>query len=832
MDQDIKTVIQYPVGATEFDIPFDYLSRKFVRVSLVADDNRRLLSNITEYRYVSKTRVKLLVETTGFDRVEIRRFTSASERVVDFSDGSVLRAADLNVSQLQSAHIAEEARDSALLAMPQDDAGNLDARNRRIVRLAPGIEGTDAINKNQLDTTLGEAGGILSDMKDLEGEIHDYIEKFADDTSVVRGVAWVYNLGSANGGENVITIDKPTRTYAVPYIEVNGSRQEVGYHYQFDLNTQSISLVKPLEKGDFLMAMTTESSVPLESMLASTVGASGIGTLNGMTVQERLDAMNSVSILEYHKTPYANFGAALEAAAAAAMSNGRGTILIPAGRYTSERAANITLSKGLRLVFAPDAWVTCYSPHDVINIDINKQHLNITANGARIMADWAFGLDASSAAAIRLKDDTLDKSCSVTDLKVGFKSGGGKFGHAIHGSAINLSTFYRCLLQGVYGIHIEASKDRGQYAHAMGNQIVGCEIFTTYDAITISNKGVLGCEGLLVFGCELLSDDTAIVIRNDGLNSQNYLPPLFRIEGNHLNSYRALYCKDVGRLHFVNNDVQSRYTTGKTPRGRLEVGGVQGFHHHGNTYSDAKVGTAVDSDKATPVFQFESTLANAYFISSCNNYWLDGATNPVYGFESTSKMSTIRSSGEILQSSASWTASGYWQYFRPDYSTPIGNAGASAGMSQSDGVTFSGGTLTVTRAPVAGSTVNVSLSVLPNTSQITRIMCASNLVGKTVDIRLSAAEVSVTHGSDLLCPDQKSFKLWLPNVVRVFFINTAQAVIVGYGGITASHTGITSPPATRTSPGYHGAEYFDAAGKYLYKYQGGYGWYRIKFEEF
>ena len=31
MDQDIKTVIQYPVGATEFDIPFDYLSRKFVR---------------------------------------------------------------------------------------------------------------------------------------------------------------------------------------------------------------------------------------------------------------------------------------------------------------------------------------------------------------------------------------------------------------------------------------------------------------------------------------------------------------------------------------------------------------------------------------------------------------------------------------------------------------------------------------------------------------------------------------------------------------------------------------------------------------------------------
>ncbi|WP_459567690.1 phage tail fiber domain-containing protein, partial [Enterobacter asburiae] len=135
-----------------------------------------------EYRYVSKTRVKLLVATAGFDRVEIRRFTSASERVVDFSDGSVLRANDLNVSQLQSAHIAEEARDAALLAMPEDDAGNLDARNRKIVRLAPGETGTDAVNKNQLDTTLGEAGGILSEVKDLQKDIEDYLQNWGDDT--------------------------------------------------------------------------------------------------------------------------------------------------------------------------------------------------------------------------------------------------------------------------------------------------------------------------------------------------------------------------------------------------------------------------------------------------------------------------------------------------------------------------------------------------------------------------------------------------------------------------------------------------------------------------
>ncbi|WLJ70757.1 putative tail fiber (tailspike) protein [Klebsiella phage H5] len=300
MDQDIKTVIQYPVGATEFDIPFDYLSRKFVRVSLVSDDNRRLLSNITEYRYVSKTRVKLLVATTGFDRVEIRRFTSASERVVDFSDGSVLRANDLNVSQLQSAHIAEEARDAALLAMPEDDAGNLDARNRKIVRLAPGETGTDAVNKNQLDTTLGEAGGILSEVKDLQKDIEDYLQNWGDDTTAIRGVLWVYNQGSAVGGETSFVITKEGPVLAVPYIEINGSRQYRGWHYEYDLGSKTITLAKPLSAGDLVVCTTAETTLPLADSLAGPTGASQIGTANGLNVQMALDNLRSgVNVLDF-----------------------------------------------------------------------------------------------------------------------------------------------------------------------------------------------------------------------------------------------------------------------------------------------------------------------------------------------------------------------------------------------------------------------------------------------------------------------------------------------------------------------------------------------------
>lgn len=291
----VQTVRTYALdGSTkDFIVPFEYLARKFVQVSLLGTAGRKQLVLNSEFRFSTKNQVTLLQAwgpANGYDRVELRRHTSATERLVDFTDGSILRATDLNISQIQAIHIAEEARDAALLALPQDDDGNLDAKNRRIVNLAPAINAKDAVNKQQLDETLGEAGGVLSDVKDTQEEIYEYIEKFSTDTALVKGVSWVYNNGSANGGESVIRIDKATKVFAVPYIEVNGSRQEVGYHFEFDGTTQTITLAKPLEAGDFLMAMTTESHLPLEDLLSNSTGAASIGKAGGGTVQDGLDA--------------------------------------------------------------------------------------------------------------------------------------------------------------------------------------------------------------------------------------------------------------------------------------------------------------------------------------------------------------------------------------------------------------------------------------------------------------------------------------------------------------------------------------------------------------
>src|SRR5690606_18228581 len=59
-------------------------------------------------------------------------------------------ASDLNISAIQGLHIAEEARDLTADTISVNNDGNLDARARRIVNLASGIDDGDAVSMRQL----------------------------------------------------------------------------------------------------------------------------------------------------------------------------------------------------------------------------------------------------------------------------------------------------------------------------------------------------------------------------------------------------------------------------------------------------------------------------------------------------------------------------------------------------------------------------------------------------------------------------------------------------------------------------------------------------------
>ena len=161
MALNIRTVMTYPLDGSNvnFTITFEYLARKFITVTLLGTDRKELVLN-QDYRFTSKNQITLTKAwgpSDGYENIEIRRFTSATERLVDFADGSILRAYDLNISQVQTLHVAEEARDLTADTIGVNNDGNLDARGRRIVNLADGVDAGDAVTIRQQQTWADSA---------------------------------------------------------------------------------------------------------------------------------------------------------------------------------------------------------------------------------------------------------------------------------------------------------------------------------------------------------------------------------------------------------------------------------------------------------------------------------------------------------------------------------------------------------------------------------------------------------------------------------------------------------------------------------------------------
>lgn len=137
---------------TDFTVPFDYLKKSFVIVRLGTGTTTTTLTGGdygdtgSDYYFLDKTTIRLKVAPASGESLTIRRHTSATERVVTFKDASILKATDLDTSQMQAFHIAEEGRDAINDAIIGDKEGNWDAKGHRIINVGDPIKDNDAVN--------------------------------------------------------------------------------------------------------------------------------------------------------------------------------------------------------------------------------------------------------------------------------------------------------------------------------------------------------------------------------------------------------------------------------------------------------------------------------------------------------------------------------------------------------------------------------------------------------------------------------------------------------------------------------------------------------------
>lgn len=133
---------------TDFTVPFDYLAKKFVRVSvgLTVLEGGDYGDTSKDFYFLDKTTVRLRTPPQAGAEVTVRRYTSATDRIVSFKDASILKASDLDTSSIQTIHIAEEGRDVINDALIVDKEGNWDAKGHRIVNVGDAVNDGDAIN--------------------------------------------------------------------------------------------------------------------------------------------------------------------------------------------------------------------------------------------------------------------------------------------------------------------------------------------------------------------------------------------------------------------------------------------------------------------------------------------------------------------------------------------------------------------------------------------------------------------------------------------------------------------------------------------------------------
>ena len=157
----LKTTVTYKGNGTQtnFDFPFDYLRKSFVKVTI--DDK-----TVTEFSVDNRT-VRFDTPPKQDSIIVIYRETS-TERLVSWADASVLKAADMTISQVQQLHIIEEQQDwTTTNSMVLNDSSEWEGRNHKIVNVLDPTAPQDVVTKHYMETVQG---GFVQENTELKNE--------------------------------------------------------------------------------------------------------------------------------------------------------------------------------------------------------------------------------------------------------------------------------------------------------------------------------------------------------------------------------------------------------------------------------------------------------------------------------------------------------------------------------------------------------------------------------------------------------------------------------------------------------------------------------------
>ena len=159
----MASIVKYVADGTtqEFSVPFDYISRDDVVVKVDGTE--------ASFSWINDSTISLTNTITGTAFVVIKRETSKVP-LVDFTDGSTLFEADLDLANKQARFIAEEAVDQANQAMVIDEQdGIFDAQGRRIKNIADPQADDEIATRGYVNNS---STSVLREAREVRNELY------------------------------------------------------------------------------------------------------------------------------------------------------------------------------------------------------------------------------------------------------------------------------------------------------------------------------------------------------------------------------------------------------------------------------------------------------------------------------------------------------------------------------------------------------------------------------------------------------------------------------------------------------------------------------------
>ena len=170
-----RIITSNSAGDQEFTFNFDYIKEEHIKV-FVNFVEKAQGTGSNEFQVITNTTPKKIrlntALTSNNTRVEIRRISSLSTPLVDFSDGSTLTAADLDTAEKQSLFIDQELDDTLKQGVSIDASTGIPTlTNQRLSNVSDPVNAQDVVTKAYLERSGSITSTQIADGTIVNGDI-------------------------------------------------------------------------------------------------------------------------------------------------------------------------------------------------------------------------------------------------------------------------------------------------------------------------------------------------------------------------------------------------------------------------------------------------------------------------------------------------------------------------------------------------------------------------------------------------------------------------------------------------------------------------------------